>query len=148
MFVFSRLIIQVLLWDDEYFSQNRQSIEDDIRDSGRQRIETLQTLLRGWHGSDEVCIVIDRLDRIAPLDGDRDSDEDSVSDLLETILEVVSTASCKIRLVVTVDASGWPQVRKDADLEERWNIWKRRINLKQYSPAYKVNWQQPEIQHW
>ncbi|KAL8719984.1 MAG: hypothetical protein Q9181_007983 [Wetmoreana brouardii] len=144
----SRFIIQILRWDDKYFSQNRQSIEDDIKHSKLQRIKTLQTLLEGWHGSDEVCIIIDRLDGIAPLDGDRDSDEDEVSGLLETILEVVSTASCKIRLIVTVDSSGWPQVRKDADLEERWNIWKKRNNLQRFSPLFKVDWQQPEIQDW
>ncbi|KAL9600470.1 MAG: hypothetical protein Q9179_003193 [Wetmoreana sp. 5 TL-2023] len=141
----SRFIIQILLWDDKYFSQNRQKIEDDIRHGNLQRIKTLQTLLEGWHGSDEVCVIIDRLDGIAPLDGDSDTDEDEVSGLLEAILEVVSAASCKIRLIVTVDASGWPQVRKDADLEGRWNIWKRRINLQRYSPLFKIDWQQPEI---
>ncbi|KAL8732267.1 MAG: hypothetical protein Q9166_002839 [cf. Caloplaca sp. 2 TL-2023] len=146
----SRFIIQLLLWNDEYFAQNRQMIEDDISNSNRQRTEMLQTLLQGWHGSDEVCIFIDRLDRIAPQDDDSDSDEDEdkVSDLLETILEVVSAASCKIRLIVTIDVSGWPQVRNDADLEERWKIWKRRINLQRYSPFYKVDWQQSEIQMW
>lgn len=144
----SRFILQILLWEDDYFSQNRQKIDDDIRHSDRPRAETLQHLLRGWNGSDEVCIVIDRLDRIAPIDDNNSSDEDGVTDLLENILEAVSTASCKIRLVVTIDTSGWSGVRKDADLEERWNIWKRRINLQRYSPFYKIDWRQPEIQKW
>lgn len=146
----SRFILQILLWDDDYFSQTRQKIQDDIRHSNRPRTETLQDLLRGWTGSDEVCIVIDRLDRIAPLDDDDDSNtgEDEVTDLLETILEVVSTASCKIRFVVTIDTSGWLMARKDADLEERWNIWKRRINLQRYSLFHKIDWHQPEIQKW
>lgn len=143
----SRFIIEILGWDDEYFSQTRQFIEDNIKDSDCQRIEMLKTLLKGWHGSDEVCIIIDRLDWIAPLDGDGDeeTDEDEVSDLLETILEVVSTASCKIRLVVTVDASGWPQVRKDADLKQRWNVWKTRNGLQPYTLSCKIKWQQPEL---
>ena len=144
----SQFIMQVLRWGDEYFSEYRQIVEDDIRDNNRQRSETLASLLEGLHGLDEVGIIIDRLDRIAPPDGGGASDDDEVSDLLERILEIVSTASCKIKLIVTVDASGWPQVRKDADLEERWKIWKRRINLQKFSPYYKVDWQQPELPQW
>ena len=140
----SRFIIEILRWDDEYFSRSRQIIEDNIKDSDCQRVETLKALLKGWQGSDEVCIIIDRLDRIAPLDGGKETDEE-VSDLLETILEVVSTASCKIRLVVTVDASGWPQVKKDADLEERWNVWKNRNNLQPYTLSCKIDWRQSEL---
>lgn len=143
----SRFIIQILMWDEEYFSQNRQNIEYDIKNSDHPKAQTLQNLLRGWHGSDEVCVIIDRLDHIAP-DCDRGSDEDDVSDLLETILEIVSTASCKIRLVVTVDASGWPQVRKDADMEARWNVWRRRIDLQRFTPFFRIDWQQPEVTKW
>ena len=141
----SRFIMQVLLWDDEYFSGSRQTVEDDIADSECPRSATLASLLKGPHGLDEVCIIIDRLDRIALPDGDRASDDDEVSDLLETVLDIVSTASCKIKVIVTVDASGWPQVRKDADLEGRWKIWKRRVNLQRFSPYYKIDWQQPEL---
>ncbi|KAL8775344.1 MAG: hypothetical protein Q9209_000351 [Squamulea sp. 1 TL-2023] len=144
----SRFIMQILLWDDRYFWQNRQMIRHNIRDSDRLRVETLKALLQGWQGSDEVCIIIDRLDRIAIPDYITDPDEDTVSDLLELILEVVSTASCKIRLVVTVDVSGWLQVRKDADLDWRWNIWNGRHDLKRFSLFRKVDWGQPEIQAW
>ena len=144
----SRFILQILLWDDDYFSRNRQKIKHDIRRSVRSKKEVLQDLLRGWTGSGEVCIVIDRLDRIAPPDDNSNTGGDEVTDLLETILEVVSTAFCKIRLVITIDTSGWINVRKDAHLEESWNIWKKRINLQRYSPFYKIDWQQREIQQW
>ena len=63
-------------------------MEDHIRYNDSQKVETLQTLLKGWRGSDEVCIIIDRLHGIASSDGGRVSDEDEVSDFLETILEV------------------------------------------------------------
>ena len=144
----SQFIMQVLLWADEYFSKYRQIVEDDIGDNNRQRSDTLASLLEGLHGLDEVCIIIDRLDRIAPPAGGEASDDDEVGDLLEKILEIVSTASCKIKLIVTVDASGWPQVRRDADFGGIWKIWKTRINLQNFSSYYKVDWQQPELTQW
>ena len=141
----SHLVLQTLLWDDDWFSQCRQTVEDDLRDSNHKRTKTLKTLLAGSHGSREICIIIDRLDRIAPLADDNDLDDDEVSDLIESILEIISTASCKVRLVITVDTCGWPKVRDDADLEARWKIWKRRIKLEGYSLSYKIDWQQPEL---
>ncbi|KAL8908078.1 MAG: hypothetical protein Q9171_005596 [Xanthocarpia ochracea] len=75
-------------------------------------------------------------------------DEDYVSDVLESILKVVSTASCKIRLFVTIDASRWPRVRNNSDFETKWKIWKRRNTLKKFSPLFKIDWQQPELQTW
>ncbi|KAI4256876.1 MAG: hypothetical protein L6R42_005972 [Xanthoria sp. 1 TBL-2021] len=143
----SRFIIQLLLSDDNFFSKHRQSIEDDIKDSSRHRSETMQLLLEGCHRTDEVCIIIDRLDHIAPISDDCDLDEDYVSDLLEH-LKIVSTASCTIRLIVTIDASRWPQVRRDSDFETKWKIWKRRNTLEKFSPLFKIDWQQPELQPW
>ncbi|KAL8750952.1 MAG: hypothetical protein Q9199_006741 [Rusavskia elegans] len=144
----SRFIIQLLLSDDNFFSKHRQSIEDDIKDSSRHRSETMQLLLEGCHRTDEVCIIIDRLDHIAPISDDCDLDEDYVSDLLESVLKIVSTASCTIRLIVTIDASRWPQVRRDSDFETKWKIWKRRNTLEKFSPLFKIDWQQPELQPW
>lgn len=145
----SRFILQLLLSDDDFFSRHRQSVEDDIKDSSRHRSDTLQLLLEGCHRTDEVCIIIDRLDHMAPIsDDDTDSDEDYVSDLLRSILEVVSTASCKIRLIVTIDASKWPRVRKDSDFETKWKIWKRSNKLGQFSALFKIDWQQPELRPW
>lgn len=150
----SRLIIQLLRSDDDFFLKHRQTIEDDIKDSSRHRSETMQLLLEGCHPTDEVYIIIDRLDHIAPIPDDSDSDdgdsedEDHVSDVLETLLKVVSTASCKIRLVVTIDASKWPRVRRNSDFETKWKIWKRRNTLKNFSPLFKIDWQQRELQPW
>ncbi|KAL8895481.1 MAG: hypothetical protein Q9207_008157 [Kuettlingeria erythrocarpa] len=145
----SRLILQLLLSDDDFFSKHRQVVEDNIKDSNRHRSDTLQLLLEGCPRTDEVCIIIDRLDHMAPTsDDDTDSDEDYVSDLLRSILEVVSTASCKIRLVVTIDASNWPRVRKDSDFESKWKIWKRDNNLGKFSALFKIDWQQPELRPW
>lgn len=141
----SRFIIQFLRSDDDFFLKHRQSIEDDIKASSRHRSDTLQLLLEGCHRTDEVCIIIDRLDHIAPMSDDGDSDEDYVSDLLESILKIVSTASCKIRLVVTVDASKWPRVRKDSDFETKWKIWRRRNTLEHFAPLFKIDWHQPEL---
>lgn len=143
----SLFIIQILLWDEEYFSQTRQTIEDDIMNSDSSRMQIFRTLLSGWRESDDVCLIIDRLDRIAP-GCDMGSDEDDVSNLLEAILDIISAASCKIRLIVTIDASGWPQVRNDAEMEARWNIWRRRIDLQRFTPLFKIDWQQPEIPKW
>ncbi len=145
----SRFILQLLQSDDDFFSKHRQIVEDDIKDSNRPRSETLQLLLEGCPRADEVCIIIDRLDHMAPTsDDDTDSDEDYVSDLLRSILEVVSTASCKIKLIVTIDASKWPLVRKDSDFESKWKIWKRDNKLGKFSALFKIDWQQPELQPW
>ncbi|KAL8854295.1 MAG: hypothetical protein Q9221_001009 [Calogaya cf. arnoldii] len=145
----SRFVLQLLLSDDDFLPKHRQSIEDDIKDSSRHRSETMQLLLEGCHRTDEVCIIIDRLDHIAPTPDDNDSvDKDYVSDVLESILKIVSTASCKISIIVTIDASKWPQVRTDSDFESKWKIWKRRNTLKNFSPLFKIDWQQPEVQPW
>ncbi|KAL8949005.1 MAG: hypothetical protein Q9222_004845 [Ikaeria aurantiellina] len=141
----SRFILQILLWDDGYFSQTRQTVEDDIRDNNCHRLETLQSLLKGWTRSDEICIIIDRLDCIALHDNGRNSSDDEISELLETVLNIVSAASCNIKLVVTVDTKGWPLMRENADLDRRWKIWKQRIDLQRYSLLRKVCWHQPEL---
>lgn len=94
-----------------------------------------------------MCIIVDRLDRIAPIpdDEDDDEDEDDVSDVLESLLNIVSTAPCKIRLVVTIDASQWPRVRTDSEFESKWRIWKRTYALDNLYPLFKINWRQPEL---
>ena len=92
---------------------------------------------------------MDRLDRMAPIPDDEsdESDEDEV-DVLESILNIVSTASCKIRLVVTIDASQWSRVRTDSEFESKWKIWQRNCALDTFSPLFKINWQQPELWCW
>ncbi|KAL9629702.1 MAG: hypothetical protein Q9204_005127, partial [Flavoplaca sp. TL-2023a] len=144
----SRFIVQLLLSDDDFFTKHRQSLEDDIRNSSRRRSETMQFLLEKCPSTDEVCIIVDRLDRIAPVPDDEsdESDEDDVSDVLESILNIVSTAPCKIRLVVTIDASQWSKVRTDSEFESKWKIWERNHTLDNFSPLFKINWRQPE--HW
>ncbi|KAI4104301.1 MAG: hypothetical protein LQ339_003920 [Xanthoria mediterranea] len=141
-----RFIIQLLLSDDDFFSKHRQSIEDDFKDSSRGRSDTMKRLLAGCHPTEEVCIIIDRLDKIAPVPDDSDSDDDDyVSDVLESVLKIVSTASCAIRLVVTVDGSQWPGVRNDSDFESKWKLWDRDHRLQDFSRLCKLNWRQPEL---
>ncbi|KAL8874847.1 MAG: hypothetical protein Q9198_006716, partial [Flavoplaca austrocitrina] len=140
----SRFIVQLLLSDDDFFTKHRQSLEDEIRNSSRHKSETMQLLLEKCPSTDEVCIIVDRLDRIAPVP-DEESDEDDVSDVLESILNIVSTASCKIRLVVTIDASQWPRVRTDSEFESKWKIWERNYALDNLYPLFKINWRQPEL---
>ncbi|KAL8709242.1 MAG: hypothetical protein Q9220_005985 [cf. Caloplaca sp. 1 TL-2023] len=142
----SLFIIQVLLWNNDYFSKHRQFVEDNLKGDTQSKIRMLQTLLKGWTHPDGICIIVDRLDRIAFPDDDDELSRDGVTDLLETILETVSAASCNVKLVVTVKSSAWPCVTKTADLEERWKIWSRRIDLQRYSLSCKVHWNQPEIQ--
>ncbi|CAL8580447.1 hypothetical protein XPA_006171 [Xanthoria parietina] len=109
----------------------------------------MKRLLEGCHPTDEVCIIIDRLDKIAPVPDDSDSDDDDyVSDVLESVLKIVSTASCAIRLVVTVDGSQWPRVRNDSDFESKWKHWEREHRLQDFSRLCKLNWQQPELRSW
>ena len=94
-------------------------------------------------------MIIDRLDKIAPVPDDSESDDDDyVSDVLESVLRIVSTASCAIRLVVTVDGSKWPRVRNDADFESKWKLWDREHRLQDFSRLCKLNWRQPELRSW
>ncbi|KAL8878093.1 MAG: hypothetical protein Q9198_004028 [Flavoplaca austrocitrina] len=147
----SRFIVQLLLSDDDFFTKHRQSLEDEIRNSSRHRSETMQFLLEKCPSADEVCIIADRLDRIAPIPDDEsdESDEDDVSDVLESILNIVSTASCKIRLVVTIDASQWPRVRTDSEFESKWKTWGEKLCfIITYNPFFKINWREPELWCW
>ena len=145
---FSHFISQMLHWDTEFVDQNCQVVEDDVKDVTRQRKDTLQRLLGACKCFDQVYIIIDRLDRIAPSDADDELDEDTVSGFLAAILDTVSAAPYNVKLMITIDAAGWPKVKNDADMERRWKIWKTQMELKHYSMFCKIGWTQPEAQNW
>lgn len=145
---FSHFISQILHWDTEFVDQNCQSVEDDVKDLTRQRKDTLQRLLGACKCFDQVYIIIDRLDCIAPPNTDDESDEDAVSGNLAALLDTVCLAVCNVKLMITIDADQWSEVRNDADMERRWGIWQTQIELKHYSMYYKIGWTQPEAQRW
>lgn len=143
---FSHFISQMLHWDTDFVDQNSQSVEDDIKDLTRQRKDILQRLLGACKCYDQIYIIIDRLDCIAPLSADDESDEDAVSGNLAALLDTVCVAACNVKLMITIDANQWSEVRTDADMERTWGIWKKQIELKDYSMYCKIGWTQPEAQ--
>ena len=145
---FSHFISQILHWDTEFVDQNCQSVEDDVKDLTRQRKDTLQRLLSACKCFDQLYIIIDRLDCIAPPNTDDESDEDAVSGNLAALLDTVCLAACNVKLMITIDADQWSEVRNDADMEKRWRIWQTQIKLKHYSMYCKIGWTQPEAQSW
>ena len=145
---FSHFISQMLHWDTEFVDQNCQLVEDDVKDVTRQRKDTLKRLLGACKCFDQVYIIIDRLDCIAPSDADDEPDEDTVSGNLAAILDTVSAATYNVKLMITIDAVEWSAVKNDADMERRWKIWKTQIELKQFSMFCKIGWTQPEVQNW
>ena len=137
------LILQMLHWDD-FLEENGHFVEGNISGSIRKRMEILKDLLGACKPSDELYIIIDRIDGIRPSDDD-DESCDSVSRNLTLILEIVDAASCTVRMLVVADASGWSKVKTDTDMEGSWKNWKRQIGLKNFSMACKVGWNQAEI---
>lgn len=113
----------MLHWDDsDYVESICQWVGDEVNDGAQRRQETLRRLLGECKCSDEVYIIIDRLDRIAPLeeeDDDDEEDEEGVSSALEAVLDTVSAASCTVKLLITVHADRWSRVKNDEDMERR-----------------------------
>ena len=142
------LILQMLHWDN-FLEENGHLVEGKMSGGVGGKIELLKDLLGVCKSSDELYILIDRIDGIRPSHDDDDSEscEDSVSLTLELILEIVGAASCTVRMVVVADASEWSKVRTDTDMEGRWKIWKRQIGLNKFSMVCKVGWNQAEIIH-
>ena len=138
------LILQMLHWDD-FLEENGHLVEGNESGGVRKRIEILKDLLGACKPSDELYIVLDRIDGIRASNDDDQSCEDSVSRNLELILEIANAASCTVRMVVVADASGWSKVSTDTDMEGRWKIWKRQIGLQKFSMVCKVGWDQAEI---
>ena len=138
------LILQMLHWDN-FLEENGHFVEENISGGVRKKIEILKNLLGACKSFEELYIIIDRIDGIGASNDDDESCEDSVSRNLELILEIVNAASCKVRMVVVADASGWSKVRTDTDMEGRWKIWKRQIGLQRFSMVCKVGWDQAEI---
>lgn len=66
----SHFVIQLLHSDDDFFSIQRPSIEDDIKESRRHRSEMMQLILEAFHSTDGVCIMIDHLDYITAIPND------------------------------------------------------------------------------
>ena len=139
----------MLHWDIAFVDKNCQSAEDDVRDTTRQKKDTLKRFLEARVTFDPVYIVIDRLDCFAPLDDDNDDDEesnkDTVSDSLEAVLDTAGAASCNVKLMITIDAAQWPRVKTDAHMERKWKIWKRQLELKHHTMFCKIGWTQPEV---
>lgn len=137
----------MLHWDTEFVDKHCQWVENDVKDTTLQRKHKLKRFLEACIPFDPVYIIIDRLDCFAPLDDDDDdsSDRDTVSDSLEVVLDTLSTASCNVKLMITIDAAQWPNVRTDAHMERRWNIWKRQLELKHHTMFWKIGWTQPEV---
>ena len=116
-----------------------------MKEGARRRKDTLRRLLGACKCSDEVYIIIDRLDRIAPLEDEDDSDEDDVSSTLEAVLDTVSAASCTVKVLITIHADRWSRVKNDEDMEKRWKIWRRQFpNLERCSMSCKIGWRQSE----
>ena len=145
---FSHFISQMLHWDIAFVDKCRQSVEDDVKDMTRRKKDTLKRFLEACIHFDQVYIIIDRLDCFAPLDNDDESDKETVSGTLEAVLDSVGTASCNVKLMITIDAAQWPDVRTDAQMERRWKIWKRQLELKHHSMFCKIGWTQPELENW
>ena len=142
------LILQVLHWDN-FLEEHGHFVEEDMSGGIRKRTEILKDLLGACKSSDQLYIIIDRIDGIRPSDDDDDSEscEDSVSRNLELILEIVDAASCTVRMAIVADACEWSKVRTDTDMEGRWKVWKRQIGLNKFSMVCKVGWNQGEIIH-
>ena len=142
------LILQMLHWDN-FLEEHGHFVEGNKSGGIRKRMEILKDLLGVCQPSDELYLIIDRIDGIRPPDDEDDSEycEDSVSHNLELILEIVDAAPCTVRMLVVADACGWSKVRTDTDMEGRWKIWKRQIGLDKFSMVCKVGWNQAEIIH-
>ena len=144
---FSHFISQMLHWDTAFIDKHRQSVEDDVRDKTRRRKDTLKHFLEACIHFDQIYIIIDRLDCFAPLENNEESDKETVSGILEAVLDSVGTAR-NVKLMITIDAAQWPDVRTDTQMERRWKNWKRQLELKHHSMFSKIGWTQPELENW
>ncbi len=145
---FSHFISQMLHWDTAFVDNYCQSVEDNVRDTTRQKKDTLKRFLEACIHFDQIYIIIDRLDCFAPLDDDDESNKETVSGILEAVLDSVGTASCNVKLMITIDAAQWSDVKTDAQMERRWKNWKRQLGLKHHSMFCKIGWTQPELENW
>ena len=138
----------MLHWDTAFVDKYCQSVEDDVGDITRQKKRTLKRFLEACIHFDQVYIIIDRIDCFAPLDDDDESDKETVSGILEAVPDSVGTASCNVKLMITIDAAQWSDARIDAQMERRWKNRKRQHGLKHHSLFCKSGWTQPEWETW
>ncbi|KAF2232960.1 hypothetical protein EV356DRAFT_578033 [Viridothelium virens] len=75
--------------------------------------EVAQRIIDLFDESQQVFLILDRIDRCRNFKKDRDGEyADDRHHLLQTLIEITDVARCKLRILIVVDALEWP--------EEKW----------------------------